>query len=126
MSLVASAGATAKAVELKPAQPVSIVTASGKAHDEAVVKEAIIAGGAVRGWLPESEAPGRVVLRNVIRGKHTVVVAVVYKSDSLKVEYVDSDNLNFKERNGKRYIHPKYQQWVDAMVHDIRLKLPMR
>lgn len=115
--------ATAKTDKLEPPQRVLFVGPAGKTPAPDTLRGAIAGAGAVRGWQLIEEAPGRMTLRNVIRGKHTVVVAVVYDPQGFQIEYVSSENLNYKERRGQAYIHPKYHQWIANLAQDISARV---
>ncbi|TNJ34659.1 hypothetical protein [Arenimonas terrae] len=115
--------AAAKTDKLEPPQRVLFVGPAGRTPAPDTLRGAIAGAGALRGWQLIEEAPGRMVLRNVIRGKHTVVVAVVYDPQGFQIEYVSSENLNYKERRGQAYIHPKYHQWVANLAQDISARV---
>jgi hypothetical protein len=121
--VLAPALAAAKTDKLEPPQRVLFVGPGGRTPAADTLPAAIAAAGAVRGWQVIGQAPGRLTLRNVIRGKHTVVVAVVYDPQGFQVEYVSSENLNYKERRGQAYIHPKYHQWVANLAQDISVRV---
>ncbi|MEO7478329.1 MAG: hypothetical protein ABIT64_03745 [Lysobacteraceae bacterium] len=87
------------------------------------VRDAIVQAGASRGWMVTAEQPRQLTLRNVIRGKHTVVVNVSYNSRGVDVSYVSSDNLNYEMRGDVAYIHPKYNEWVEKLLVDIVAKV---
>ena len=118
--------AAAKVDKLEPPTRVLFVGPSGKTPSTDDLRGAITAAGALRGWQLIEEAPGRLTLRNVIRGKHTVVVAVVYDAQGFQIDYVSSENLNFRQRRGQAYIHPKYHQWVANLAQDISAKVASR
>jgi len=120
---LAAAPAAAKVDELHEAQRVVVVGSRGKSTTAAQVHDAIATAGTPRGWMLVDDQPGRVTLRNVIRGKHTVVVAVDYDAEGFRIDYVSSENLNYREKNGRRYIHPKYMQWTAQLAQDIRTRL---
>ena len=42
---------------------------------------------------------------------------------SVAIKYVSSENLDFKEKRGKRYIHENYLSWIDYLVQDITRNL---
>jgi hypothetical protein len=115
--------AAAKTDKLEPPQRVLFVGPAGKTPAADTLRGAIAGAGAVRGWQLIEEAPGRLTLRNVIRGKHTVVVAVVYDPQGFQIEYVSSENLNYRERRGQAYIHPKYHQWIANLAQDISARV---
>lgn len=87
------------------------------------VREAIIDASARRGWHVAADQPGKLRLRNVIRNKHTVVVDVAYDSKGVSVTYVSSEDLDYAMRDGVAYIHPKYNEWVQKLLHDIVAKV---
>jgi len=70
-----------------------------------------------------SEKPGELQLRNVIRNKHVVVINVFYDIKGVRAEYVSSENLKYEMREGVPYIHPKYNEWVSLLLHDIVAKV---
>ncbi|KAA2285958.1 hypothetical protein [Arenimonas fontis] len=118
---LAATPAAARVDRLEPPQQITVVGPGGSTPRLEDVREAVITAGIPRGWHLVEDQPGRAVLRNVIRGKHTVVVAVVYDQSSFRIEYVSSENLNYREKRGKAYIHPKYFQWTNNLAQDIRL-----
>ncbi len=120
---LAPAIAIAKTDELQPPQRVLFVGPSGKTPAPDTLRGAIASAGALRGWQLIEETPGRMTLRNVIRGKHTVVVAVAYDAQGFQIEYVSSENLNYRERRGQAYIHPKYHQWIANLAQDISARV---
>lgn len=114
----------ARSAKLEPAQRVALVAPAGKTLDEAAVKAAIVAAAAGRKWQVAEDAPGQMTLRILVRGKHTVVVRVAYDAGGFVIDYVSSVNMNHKVRgNGDTYLHPNYQAWVDALAHDISLRI---
>ena len=95
----------------------------GKTPSLEQVRHAVATAGAPRGWQMVDEQPGRITLRNVVRGKHTVVVAVDYDAAGFRIDYVSSENMNYREKRGRRYIHPKYMQWTGLLAQDIGARL---
>jgi hypothetical protein len=121
--LLSPALAAAKSDPLEPPQRVLFVGSAGHAPSPDALRGAIASAGGARGWQPVEDAPGRMTLKNVIRGKHTVVVAVVYDARGFQIEYVSSESLNYEERRGQAYIHPKYHQWIANLAQDISAKV---
>lgn len=115
--------ALAKTDKLGPPQRVLFVGPAGRTPAPDTLRGAIAGAGAVRGWQLIEEVPGRMTFRNVIRGKHTVVVAVAFDVQGFQIEYVSSENLNYKERSGQAYIHPKYHQWIANLAQDISARV---
>ena len=85
------------------------------------MREAILKGGANRGWMMRSEKTGCVTLvLNVRGGKHSVVVDVLYTGDEFSVKYVESSNMDYEPATGA--IRGKYIQWVRNLKQDILLE----
>lgn len=91
------------------------------------MREAIIAGGAVRGWTIVDQAPGSIELKYVKGAyKHVLSVNVQYTKNTYSVTYEDSTNLNYKvKRNGIREIHPRPIGWMKNLSIDIQIKTDM-
>ena len=104
-------------------QQTSFVVAGNTTPSLAKVRDSIGFVASSRGWQVTSEQPGQLQLRNVIRNKHVVVINVFYDTKSLRAEYVSSENLKYEMRNGVPYIHPKYNEWVNLLLHDIVTKV---
>jgi hypothetical protein len=88
------------------------------------MKEAITTGGAVRGWVVVSQAPGTTELKYVKGAyKHVISVNVNYTKNTFAITYKDSTNLNYKvKRNGDRVIHPRPIGWMKNLSIDIQTK----
>ena len=88
------------------------------------VSTAIRTGIALRGWIVTKDEKGQIdaTLNN---REHQVVIAVVYDAKQVKVSYVSSQNMNYSEKNGTRYIHKKYTQWTQNVVADINSQLQL-
>ena len=88
------------------------------------VSTAIHTGIASRGWIVNKDEKGQIdaTLNN---REHQVVIAIVYDAKQVKVNYVSSQNMNYSEKNGTRYIHKKYTQWTQNVVADINSQLQL-
>ncbi len=117
----AASYAEARQVEIPPSQPVMAATAVSL--DE--MHDAIVRGGRERNWIVSEDVPGKVSLRLNLR-THSVIVAVRYTQTNFRIEYVWSQNLDFEERSGKRYIHGNYVRWVRNLEQSIQRALPIR
>lgn len=115
--------AAARSDKLEAPQRYLFVTTAGQAKTADELRGAIATAGSFRGWQVVEDAPGRLTMKNVIRGKHTVVVAVVYDTGGFQIEYVSSENLNYEERKGQAFIHPKYHQWIANLAQDINVRV---
>lgn len=120
---VAPTLAFARSDKLEPPQRILFVTPASQAKSLDDIRGAIATAGSFRGWQVIDDAPGRLTMKNVIRGKHTVVVAVVFDTTGFQIEYVSSENLNHEVRKGQAYIHPKYHQWTANLAQDINVRV---
>ena len=86
------------------------------------VSKAIRSGVVTRGWVVSKDDGSKIdaVLNN---REHTVSIAIAYDAKQVKVSYLSSDNMNYAEKNGTRYIHKKYMQWVNNVAGDISREL---
>lgn len=87
------------------------------------MKEGIMRGGAVRGWMVVSQTPGNTELK-YIKGnnKHIISVNVKYTANSFAITYKDSVNLNYGVmEDGTRRLHPRPIGWMTNLSGDIRV-----
>jgi hypothetical protein len=96
---------------------------SFSAPDADKVHDAIVSVGKSHGWVASNEQPGRMTLSNTIRGTFIVVLDVTYSPSGMQVDYVSSENLNYKLKNDVPYIHPKYNKWVDLLMTETKQRL---
>lgn len=54
---------------------------------------------------------------------HTVTIKITVDAEKIKIEYVRSTQMQFREESGTRYIHPKYTQWIKNLEKSIRSDL---
>ena len=94
-----------------------------RALTPAKVREAIAASGLKHGWAVVAETPGHLTLSNTIRDTFKVVINVTYDESGMQVDYVSSENLNYKMYKGERYIHPKYNKWVNMLMQGVTTRL---
>ena len=83
------------------------------------LRRAIIAGLAVRGWTAADLETGKLVGKVNVRGKHVLEVSIRYTPTSFDVDYLTSTNLNYREKNGVRQIHPNANTWMQNVNQDI-------
>ncbi len=86
------------------------------------VSKAIRTGIATRGWVPNKDEHGQIDAVLNLRD-HTARIAINYDTKLVKVTYVSSDNLDYSEKNGARYIHRNYNNWIHNVVGDISRQL---
>ena len=108
------------AVPMQSPQHADFVVSGNRIPGIEKVRESIVVAASARGWQVISEQAGQQLqLRNVIRGKHTVVVDVFYDTKGVRIDYVSSENLKYTMRDGAASIHPKYNEWVKLLLQDI-------
>lgn len=115
LSLFAFTGtALARSAPLSNPDPIAIP--AGLSQEQVVkdIKRALIG----RGWSVTAEQPGQIDSTLHLR-KHTARIKVTYDQGHVRLAYVGSEELNFKEKNGQRSIHPNYLGWVGFLVNDI-------
>ena len=84
------------------------------------IKRALV----TRKWTITGEQPGHVDATLNVRA-HVVRIAIEHGDGTVRVAYVSSENLNFEEKNGERYIHKNYSSWVNNIVSDISRNLQL-
>jgi len=127
ISLALAAGtahASRRAVPL--IEPARVELATGANENPEVVKDAIIAGGAARGWVAVSSDPGKLRLKyDKQGGKHEVVVDVTYDAKGYQLKYVSSFNMKYENGANGPMIHPFYNKWIDNLIQSIA-KTPIK
>ena len=96
--------------------PDAVAIPSGLDHEQVVkdIKRALIG----RGWSITTEQPGEIQSTLNLR-EHVARIRVSYDAGQVKLAYVDSANLDYKEKGGKRYIHSNYLGWIGFLVNDL-------
>jgi hypothetical protein len=84
-------------------------------------ERAIIIAGSERNWVFEKVGPGHLVGTNVVRGKHTAVVEVIFTTTEFSISYKDSKNLEYDP--AKNTIHPNYNSWIELLKGDIQSEI---
>lgn len=109
----------ARAVLVDP-EPISVP--SGIAAPD--VAKAIKVGIIRRGWVVSKDENGQIDAVLNLR-THTARVVIPYSTKEVRIKYVSSDNLDYQEKNGTRYIHGNYIKWVRNMESDIQRELQL-
>jgi hypothetical protein len=86
------------------------------------VSKAIRTGLSRRDWMVTRDEGGRMdaTLHN---RKHVVKISLSYTKQSVKIVYAGSENMNYEEKNGIKFIHRAYKKWMDNTVQDITTAL---
>ena len=117
LALVASAHARSAVPLIEPAR-VQLAAAGANENADAV-KNAIVAGGAERGWVLISSDPGKLRLKYNKQGKHEVVVDVTYDATGYQLKYVSSMNMKYENDADGPMIHPFYNKWINNLMFSI-------
>jgi hypothetical protein len=86
------------------------------------VSKAIKVGVVRRGWIVEKDENSTIEASLHLR-THTARIAIPYTDKQVGIKYLSSDDLNYEERQGKRYIHSNYNNWVKNVRGDIENEL---
>jgi len=87
-----------------------------------VVAKSIRLGIAQRGWVVSRQEPGFMEATLSLRS-HVAKVGITYDVQSVRIQYIDSTNLDYEEKKGVRRIHGNYLKWINNMVRDISVQL---
>lgn len=102
------------APELINPDPIAVPTGLTEFQITSDTKRALIS----RGWVVSSETAGKIDATLNIRS-HVARIAIYHDLKQVRIEYVSSENLDYKEKNGTRYIHRNYLSWVKNVASDI-------
>lgn len=105
---------SAQAAVLVNPDPVAVPAELNNKQIVTEIKRALVG----RGWVVASEEPGTINATLNLRS-HVARVAISYDAKQVHLAYVSSDNLKYKEKNGKRTIHKNYLSWVNNLMGDI-------
>ena len=120
MLFAASTPAFARSAELSDPDPIAVPAGTAPAEVARAIKTALVG----RNWTISNEAPGRIESTLHLRA-HVARIAVTYDATHVRVAYVSSETLNFKEKKGKRTIHSNYVSWIGNLLGDISRNLQM-
>ena len=109
----------AKAVLVDP-EPVSVP--AGIALPD--VAKAIKVGIVRRGWVVTKDGNGQIEAVLNVRS-HMAKVNIPYSTKEVAIHYAGSDNLDYQEKDGVKYIHGNYVKWAKNMQSDIQRELQL-
>lgn len=118
--LASTSPALARSSELTDPDPVAIPAGTTAAEVARAIKTALVG----RNWTVSNEEPGKIDATLHLRA-HVARIAITYDAAKVRIAYVNSENLNFKEKNGKRTIHSNYLSWIGNLLGDISRNLQM-
>ena len=71
------------------------------------------------GWVVVQEEPGITTLKLTRGWDKWVTTRVQYDTKMVTIRYLDSENLNYSVRDGKSWIHPGFNRWIDNLKRSI-------
>lgn len=104
---------------------VPVEPGSGQTLAPAVIQQAIIQGGKSKTWDIFPAADGK-TLRGTLtwnKNKHSITVDIEPGPTQIKLRYVTSVNMKYKEKNGERTIHDIYNRQLEELSTAIRAEL---
>ncbi len=115
LSMFAFSGAVqARQAPLTDPAPVSVPAGLSEAVVLKDIKRALIG----RGWTVDAERPGEIDSTLRLR-THIARVRVSWDAQTVRIVYVGSENLDYKVKRGKKFIHPNYLGWVSNIAKDM-------
>jgi len=88
----------------------------------AEVEDAILDAMRARGWSVHDRGRGHIVADLNVRA-HFARVDIRYSANSVTMEYVDSDNLDYEVVDGQPRIHGNFNSWMTNLLRDIERNL---
>jgi hypothetical protein len=101
---------------------VAATAAGGQPATVDQIRKAFMVGGARRNWAFTEEGPNKLVGRLNVR-THQIVVDISIAEGKYSVLYKDSVNMKYGMEDGKKVIHPQYNNWVNNLLGDMRAEL---
>jgi hypothetical protein len=103
---------------------VAVATGSGRPASAQAVGVAIsnAAANGKRVWNVQRTAPDKMRATYSVR-QHAIVVDIGYSDKAYSIHYAASDNMKYSEADGKKLIHPFYNNWVDELKRGISAEL---
>jgi len=102
------------ATEIVDPDPIAVPAGMEAAKVVKAIKLAVVG----RDWAVTKEEPGYIEVTLHVR-KHMIMYGINYDPTEIKFKYLDSEELNYKERDGQGYIHPKANAWSAKLRNDI-------
>ena len=88
------------------------------------IRGAILSSLNLYDWLVESDYQG-VIIAKQTRKNHVARVKISYTKNSVSINYLDSQNLNYRrDKHGQARIHATYNRWLTnlekAIANNVR------
>ncbi|WP_257387923.1 hypothetical protein [Tahibacter caeni] len=100
--------------------PIAVPAKASSAEVGKIIKKALVG----RKWIVSEDKPGAIKATLLVRD-HKARIAIDWNSKDIRISYVDSENLNYEEKNGKKVIHQNYNSWINNLVVDISGELTL-
>lgn len=100
--------------------PIAIPPKATSADVTRIVKKALVG----RKWIVSEDKPGAIKATLLLRD-HKARIAIDWDTKTIRISYLDSENLNYVEKNGKKLIHQNYNSWINNLVVDISGELTL-
>ena len=115
--LLLSTAAYARRAEV--VDPEAIIPPQGLSME--IIDKAIDGSLKENAWAKEKSTQGDIssVQAALHISSHIIKVTIEYTTDSILLPYLDSTNMEYKEKKGKHYIHPNYNVWTQALADQI-------
>lgn len=96
--------------------PAPVAIPAGLSEEQVVkdIRRALIG----RGWTVKDQRPGEIDSELHLRD-HVAIIKIAYDANDVRISFVDSQNLDYREKKGKRYIHSNYLGWIGFLVQDL-------
>lgn len=96
--------------------PAPVAIPAGLSEEQVVkdIRRALIG----RGWTVKDQRPGEIDSELHLRD-HVAIIKIAYDANDVRISFVDSQNLEYREKKGKRYIHSNYLGWIGYLVQDM-------
>lgn len=117
MVLVLGMGLSTLALAAKElVDPAPVVVPKGISEKVLVktIKKAFIG----RNWMVEKEEDGKITAILYVRS-HSARVVASYTAEQVQLSYMSSENLDYSEKKGKRFIHKNYLSWIENVRQDL-------
>jgi hypothetical protein len=85
-----------------------------------IIKKALVG----RKWIVSEDKPGAIKATLLVR-EHKARIAIDWNAKDIRISYIDSENLNYTEKNGNKLIHQNYNGWINNLVVDISGELTL-
>jgi hypothetical protein len=89
---------------------------------EKAVTQAVRVGVAKRGWIVTRQDPGYLEA-TLHRRTHMAKIGISYDTESVRIKYLESTNLDYEVKKDGPHIHGNYLKWIDNVVRDIAVQL---